>query len=45
MFSMENGIYWQEESSVKTIVDIIDRRMLTVLMQCFHKYEIELVKI
>ena len=33
----------QEESSVKTVVDIIDYRMLTVLMQCFHKYEIELV--
>ena len=40
----KNGIYWQEESNVNTIVDIIDRRTLIVLMQCFHKYEIELLK-
>ena len=40
----KNGIYWQEESSVKTTVDVIDRRTLIVLMQCLNKYEIELVK-
>ena len=40
----KNGICWQEKSSVKTIVDVIDHRTLIVLMQCFNKYEIELVK-
>jgi hypothetical protein len=39
-----NGMYWQEESGVKTIVDVINTRTLVLLMQCFHGCEIELVK-
>ena len=39
-----NGIYWQEESGVKTIVDVINQRTLVLLMQCFDGCEFELVK-
>ena len=39
-----NGIYWQEESGVKTIVDIINQRTLVLLMQCSNDCEIDLVK-
>ena len=30
----KNGLYWQERSGVKTIVDIIDQQTLILLMQC-----------
>ena len=39
-----NGIYWQEESGVKTIVEVIHQRTLLLLMQCFEGCEIELLK-
>ena len=40
----KNGLYWQERSGVKTIVDIIDQRTLILLMQCQHGSEIHLLK-
>ena len=40
----KNGLYWQERSGVKTIVDIIDQRMLIVLMQCRRESEIHLLE-
>ena len=39
----KNGLYWQERSGVKTIVDVIDQRTLVLLMQCRHKSEIQLL--
>ena len=30
----KNGMYWQEASGVKTIIDIIDQRTLVLLMNC-----------
>ena len=40
----KNGIYWQEETSVKTVVEIINNNTLVLLMQCLQGCEIELVK-
>ena len=40
----KNGIYWQEESGVKTIVEVIHQRTLVLLMQCLESCEIELIK-
>ena len=39
-----SGIYWQEESGVKTIVDVLHQRTLVLLMQCLDGCEIELVR-
>ena len=39
----KNGLYWQERSGVKTIVDIIDQRTLVLLMQCRHGSEMQLL--
>ena len=40
----KNGIYWLEQSGVKTIVDIIDQRTLVLLMQCPRGSEVQLIK-
>jgi hypothetical protein len=40
----KNGIYWQEESGVKTRVEVLKQRTLVLLMQCLDGCEIELVK-
>ena len=40
----KNGLYWQERSGVKTIVEIIDQRKLILLMQCRHGSEIHLLE-
>jgi ankyrin repeat protein len=40
----KNGIYWQEESGVKTLVEVLNQRTLVLLMECCDGCEIELVK-
>ena len=40
----KNGIYWQEASGVKTIVDIIDQRTLVLLMNCLQGSEVPLLE-
>ena len=40
----KNGIYWQEESGVKTLVEVLHQRNLVLLMQCLDGCEIELIK-
>ena len=39
----KNGLYWQERSGVKTIVDIIDQRTLVLVMQCRRGSEMQLL--
>ena len=39
----KNGIYWQEESGVNTIVDVLHQRTLILLMQCLKDREIDLI--
>ena len=40
----KSGIYWQGIGCVKTFIDIIDTRTLTLLMQCPHNSEAQLLK-
>ena len=40
----KNGIYWQEASGVKTIIDIIDQRTLLLLMNCQCGSEVSLIE-
>jgi ankyrin repeat protein/GTPase SAR1 family protein len=39
----KNGLYWKQ-SGMKTIIDIIDQRTLTLLMQCHHGRELQLLR-
>ena len=40
----KNGVYWQESSGVKTIIDICDQRNLLLLMNCQTGCEMSLIK-
>ena len=40
----KNGVYWQESSGVKTIIDIFDQRNLLLLMNCQTGSEMSLIE-
>ena len=40
----KNGIYWQDNHGVASIVDVIEQRMLLVLMQCKRGCEVECIQ-
>ena len=40
----KNGIYWQDNDGVISIVDVIDQRKLLVLMQCKRDCEVECIQ-
>ena len=40
----KSGIYWQEASGVKTIIDMVDQKELLLLMQCPHGSEAQLIE-
>ena len=40
----KNGVYWQEDSGVTAIVDVINQRTLVLLMRCLSSCEMKLVE-
>ena len=40
----KNGVYWQEDSGVTAIVDVINHRTLVLLMRCLSSCEMKLIE-
>ena len=40
----KNGVYWQEDSGVTAIVDVINQRTLVLLMRCLSSCEMKLIE-